>query len=136
MSDPRTATTEESRPWAPGPWSIGGHGVLDANGKLVHRDPCGPNVKLEALAPEMAEVIMLEADHHASVSGCEFGCETCATADKLRAEVDRIMRAVGVGIQRQQARADRSRGIDPEAVTAANSARLALEAVAKEFRHA
>lgn len=46
------------RPWQPGPWQIADHGVVDANGKHVHRDPSGANVALEVLAPQMAEVIL------------------------------------------------------------------------------
>jgi len=78
------------QPWQPGPWTIGNHGVIDAEGKPVHRDPCGPNVKLEVLAPEMAAAIM---EWVTKWRGCgrlhgDCGCALCrklvSLDDKLR----------------------------------------------------
>ena len=68
-------------PWQPGPWSIGNRGVQDANGKLVFRDPCGPNVKLEVLAPEMAAAILRCAPNCPQTVDDEV---LTALADKLR----------------------------------------------------
>lgn len=63
-------------PWQPSPWEIGEHGVIDATGKTVYRDPSGPNVAIEAMAAEMAEFIL-----SANVQMCDV--ETGRKLDEL-----------------------------------------------------
>jgi hypothetical protein len=80
-------TTMSEQPWQPGPWTIGNQRVIDAEGKPLHRDPCGPNVKLEVLAPTMASAILAWDDdqnmpgHKPRVRACR---ELSDLADKLR----------------------------------------------------
>lgn len=92
MSSPELKIGEHKfTPWQPGPWEIADHGVIDANGKHVHRDPCGPNVKLESLAPEMATAILdfAWAASVGDVGDDEFD-EAYAALTKLAARLEAI----------------------------------------------
>lgn len=88
----RTENTTISYPWQPAPWSIRDHGITDANGIFVFRDPVGANVQIEALAPEMAEAILNYYDPtHGTVT---LPCECCdkhdAAAEALHKVAERL----------------------------------------------